>query len=80
LTEIVKGVSTKSIEQWKDTKSKTVNLYHFVLNRIKEKEIEIKTEYVKDSVPEVMAPAQNPPSEGNELIEMKELTANEAEN
>jgi cell fate regulator YaaT (PSP1 superfamily) len=46
LTEIIRGVSTKSIEQWNDTKSKTVNLYHAVLNRIKEKEIQIKTEYV----------------------------------
>lgn len=52
LTEIVRGVSTKSIEQWNDTKSKTINLYHSVLNRIKEKEIEIKTEYVKDTKPQ----------------------------
>lgn len=46
LSEIVRGVSTKGIEQWNDTKSKTVNLYHTVLNRIKEKEIQIKTEYL----------------------------------
>lgn len=47
LTRIVKGVSTKSIEQWNDTKTKTISLYQKVLNRIKEKEIEIRTEHVK---------------------------------
>lgn len=47
LTRIVKGVSTKSIEQWNDTKTKTINLYQKVMNRIKEKEIEIRTEYMR---------------------------------
>lgn len=47
LTRVVQGVSSKSIEQWNDTKTKTINLYQKILNRIKEKEIEIKTEYVK---------------------------------
>jgi len=41
LTELLKNVSTKSIEQWTETKTKTMNLYHTVLNRIKEKEIQI---------------------------------------
>ena len=47
LTRVVQGVSSKSMEQWNDTKTKTINLYQKILNRIKEKEIEIKTEYVK---------------------------------
>lgn len=45
LSEIVKGVSEKSVEQWTEAKSKTINLYNSVLARIKEKEIQIKTEY-----------------------------------
>jgi cell fate regulator YaaT (PSP1 superfamily) len=51
LNEIIRGVSSKSIEQWNDTKTKTLNLYHSVLNRIKEKEIEIRTEYTKEFRP-----------------------------
>ena len=45
LSEIVKGVSEKSVEHWVEAKSKTINLYNSVLARIKEKEIQIKTEY-----------------------------------
>jgi len=37
LTEMLKGVSEKSIEQWAQTKTRTVNLYSSVLERIKEK-------------------------------------------
>jgi len=39
LTEVMKVVSEKSLEQWTSTKTKTVNLYNAVLNRIKDKEI-----------------------------------------
>jgi hypothetical protein len=38
-------VSEKSVEHWVEAKSKTINLYNSVLARIKEKEIQIKTEY-----------------------------------
>ena len=37
LSEIVQGVSEKSVEHWVETKSKTIDLYNSVLNRIKEK-------------------------------------------
>lgn len=58
----MRGVSTKGIEQWNDTKSKTVNLYHTVLNRIKEKEIQIKTEYLPQE-PKVEPVLLPPPEE-----------------
>jgi 7-cyano-7-deazaguanine synthase in queuosine biosynthesis len=77
LAEIIRGVSTKSIEQWNDTKSKTVNLYHTVLNRIKEKEIQIKTEYVTVTKKEEKTPT-TPDTKGEE-VELKELTT-EAQN
>lgn len=60
LSEIVRGVSSKGMEQWNDTKSKTMNLYHTVLNRIKEKEIQIKTEYVTKE--HTIEPVLLPPS------------------
>jgi hypothetical protein len=65
LSEIVRGVSSKGIEQWNDTKSKTMSLYHTVLNRIKEKEIQIKTEYItkEHKVESVLLP---PPAEQEE--------------
>lgn len=71
LTEIVKGVSTKGIEQWNDTKSKTMNLYHTVLNRIKEKEIQIKTEYVSEPAKPKKVEIAAPPTEA-EAVELKE--------
>ena len=74
LAEIIRGVSTKSIEQWNDTKSKTVNLYHTVLNRIKEKEIQIKTEYVAIPKKEETAAPNTPDTKGEE-VELKEATA-----
>lgn len=37
LSEILNDVSTKSIEQWTETKTKTIDLYRSVLNRIKAK-------------------------------------------
>lgn len=61
LTRIVQGVSTKSLEQWNDTKSKTLNLYHTVLNRIKEKEISIRTEY-NANTPAVARALESPAS------------------
>jgi hypothetical protein len=49
------------LEQWNDTKSKTLNLYHTVLNRIKEKEISIRTEY-NSSMPAVVRALESPAS------------------
>lgn len=77
MAEIIRGVSTKSLEQWNETKSKTVNLYHIVLNRIKEKEIQIKTEYVSLTKKEEKTP-KTPDTKGEE-VELKELTT-EAQN
>lgn len=77
LAEIVRGVSTKSIEQWKDTKTKTLNLYHSVLNRIKEKEIEIKTEYVKEVEP-LLAVGQ--PTEEKMAVKSKGVKGSDEEN
>lgn len=70
LSEIVRGVSTKGIEQWNDTKSKTVNLYHTVLNRIKEKEIQIKTEYLPQE--HTVEPVLLPPTDEKEAGEGQE--------
>lgn len=61
MTRIIQGVSIKSLEQWNDTKSKTLNLYHTVLNRIKEKEISIRTEY-NSSMPVVARALESPAS------------------
>lgn len=49
------------MEQWNDTKSKTLNLYHTVLNRIKEKEISIRTEY-NSSLPVAARALESPVS------------------
>jgi hypothetical protein len=74
ITEIVKGVSSKGIEQWNDTKSKTMNLYHTVLNRIKEKEIQIKTEYVTEPAKTKEQEVAPEPPAKDEAVELKEMT------
>jgi len=47
IVETVREVSEKSVEEWGSAKLRTMTLYNSVLNRIKEKEIVIKTEYFK---------------------------------
>lgn len=44
LSDILREVSQRSIEQWTHTKNRTVILYNSVLERIKEKEIQIRTQ------------------------------------
>lgn len=46
ISEILSDVSTKSIEQWTETKTKTVDLYRSVLNKIKAKERELRCSMV----------------------------------
>ncbi len=46
MTEIMKGVSEKSVEQWAETKTKTLDLYNSVINRIKEKEKLLRSQVV----------------------------------
>ena len=47
LSIVMKEMSTKSIEQWTETKTKTMNLYNSIVKRIKEKEVEIKIAYYR---------------------------------
>lgn len=47
LSEILNDIKDKGKTQIIEAKTKTVNLYKEILNKIKEKEIEIKTDYLR---------------------------------
>lgn len=65
LLDVFRDIKTKGKEQITETKAKTLNLYKSVLHRIKEKEIQIRAEFVKKVVPEIeMEPLDLPKIEG----------------
>lgn len=56
LSDIIQEVSSKSVEQWATTKTKTIDLYRSVLARIKEKEREIRCRMVEVELAETTQP------------------------
>lgn len=50
ISEIMKDANEKRVTQWTVAKTRTASLYQTVLNRIKEKEVQIRREMLVESV------------------------------
>lgn len=78
LSELMKDAGEKSVSQWTETKTKTVDLYQTVLRRIKEKERRLTITY--EPAEEDENPAESSSVEEPERKEEEKVESGEEEN